>query len=427
MKTVDLLIAGGLNDPNIAILTAAAHAHGCTAAVLTYGDGSEPSMSWDLNSGSFVVDSEEIKPRAAFLRQDVFSYRDMLEAVRLDKGMAWHATLFGLCLSDVSIHLLNREIDYRAGSKPAMLKLAAAHGLPIPETLISNTENAVAIMSAGAPVIAKPVAGGAYCMTMKEVMTNSPWREGVAAAPAIVQMHYSRSQRCLAEFLGTAFLLATVVGSGIMAERLADGNIAIALLGNTLPTGAILVVMITMLGPISGAHFNPAVTCVFALRREISIVDSITYIVVQIHGALIGVVMAHLMFEEVWIQYSEKTRTGGAQWFAEGIATFGFIFVILASVKVKDNAVAMVVGLYIVAAYWFTASTSFANPAVTIARSFSNTFAGIRPIDMPFFILAQLFGALLALVVSHWLLIPQKKQPALKHKGTGAVYVNHSG
>ena len=191
MKKVDLLIAGGINDPNIATLATAAHAIGCAAKVLTYGDDSEPSVSWELSSDAFLVNGEEVKPRAAFLRQDVFSYRDMLEADRLDKGMAWHAALFGLCLSDRSLHLLNREIDYRTGSKPAMLKLAAAHGLPIPDTLISNDEDAVGSMNAGKEIIAKPVAGGAYCLTMKEVMANSPWRQGVAAAPAIVQQQLS--------------------------------------------------------------------------------------------------------------------------------------------------------------------------------------------------------------------------------------------
>ncbi|MEM7133485.1 MAG: MIP/aquaporin family protein [Chloroflexota bacterium] len=208
-----------------------------------------------------------------------------------------------------------------------------------------------------------------------------------------------------AEFIGTAFLLATVVGSGIMAEQLADGNVAIALLGNTIPTGAILVVLITMLGPISGAHFNPAVTAVFMAKRELSLKDGIWYIVIQIAAGLVGVWTAHLMFEEVFFQMSTKMRAGPAQWFAEWVATFGLLFTILATIKVKEDAVAMAVGLYITAAYWFTASTSFANPAVTIARSFSDTFAGIRLVDMPFFVLAQMLGAFCALGVCLWLFV----------------------
>lgn len=207
---------------------------------------------------------------------------------------------------------------------------------------------------------------------------------------------YSATQKLSAEFVGTAFLLATVIGSGIMAERLADGNVAIALLGNTIPTGAILVVLITMLGPISGAHFNPAVTLVFALKSAISARDSVAYVLVQIAGGLVGVWAAHLMFDEVMWQFSQTVRTGGAQWFAEGIAAFGLVVTILATLKARESAVAMAVGLYITAAYWFTASTSFANPAVTIARGFSDTFAGIRPTDVPWFIMAQLFGAVLA-------------------------------
>ncbi|MEN0087928.1 MAG: MIP/aquaporin family protein [Pseudomonadota bacterium] len=205
-----------------------------------------------------------------------------------------------------------------------------------------------------------------------------------------------------AEFVGTAFLLATVVGSGIMAEKLAGGNVAIALLGNTLPTGAILVVLITMLGPISGAHFNPAVTLVFAIKREISARSAIAYTAVQIAGGIIGVWAAHLMFDETLLQFSLKTRTGGSQWFAEGIATFGLIVTILATIKARASAVPMAVGLYITAAYWFTASTSFANPAVTIARGLSDTFAGIRPSDVPLFIAAQLVAALLALAYCNW-------------------------
>ncbi len=224
-------------------------------------------------------------------------------------------------------------------------------------------------------------------------------------------MAYSPLRRLAAELVGTAFLLATVVGSGIMAERLADGNVAIALLGNTIPTGAILVVLITMLGPISGAHFNPAVTFAFALRREISVPEGLRYVAAQIVGGFLGVWAAHLMFEEAVIQFSETPRTGGAQWFAEGIATFGLVLTIFLTLKARQSAVAMAVGLYITAAYWFTASTSFANPAVTIARGFSDTFAGIRPIDVPVFVVAQLVGAALAWALCRWL-TAARKNPA---------------
>lgn len=209
-------------------------------------------------------------------------------------------------------------------------------------------------------------------------------------------------QKLGAELVGTAFLLATVVGSGIMAETLAGGNIAIALLGNTIPTGAILVVLITMLGPISGAHFNPAVTLVFRLRGEITTALSAQYIVVQILGGLLGVWAAHVMFGLDVVQFSQKARTGGAQWFAELVATFGLVAVILLTIRAKASAVPMAVGLYITAAYWFTASTSFANPAVTIARGFSNSFAGIRPVDVLPFIAAQLAGAFLAWIYCRW-------------------------
>lgn len=212
------------------------------------------------------------------------------------------------------------------------------------------------------------------------------------------------SRRLTAEFIGTAFLLATVIGSGIMGDRLSGGNVAIALLANTIPTGAILVVLIAMLGPISGAHFNPAVTVVFAAKREMNANETVLYILVQIVGGLIGVWMAHLMFEESLFQLSAKARAGSGQWFAEWVATFGLIFTILATLRVRADAVAMAVGLYITAAYWFTASTSFANPAVTIARAFSDTFAGIRPIDAPFFIVAQFIGAFCAWGVCTWLL-----------------------
>ncbi len=217
-------------------------------------------------------------------------------------------------------------------------------------------------------------------------------------------MSYSPAQRYAAEFIGTAFLLATVVGSGIMAETLAGGNVAIALLGNTIPTGAILVVLITMLGPISGAHFNPAVTFGFRLRGDISSRESVVYVIAQILGGLAGVYAAHLMFAQDVMQVSQTARTGGAQWFAEAVATFGLMFTILATLRANAGAVPMAVGLYITAAYWFTASTSFANPAVTIARSFTNTFSGIQPGHAPGFIIAQLLGAAIAVGVCAWLL-----------------------
>ena len=231
-----------------------------------------------------------------------------------------------------------------------------------------------------------------------------PTDAALADAPADLPADLPR--RLAAEALGTAFLLATVVGSGIMAERLADGNVALALLGNTLPTGAILVVLITMLGPVSGAHFNPAVTLVFALRRALPVPEALLYAGAQVAGAVAGVWAAHLMFAEPVLQASLTARTGAAQWFAEAVATFGLVVTILATLRARPAAVPMAVGLYIVAAYWFTASTSFANPAVTLARAFSDTFAGIRPGDVPAFVAAQGAGALLALLLCGWLLRP---------------------
>ena len=206
-------------------------------------------------------------------------------------------------------------------------------------------------------------------------------------------------QRLAAEALGTALLLATVIGSGIMGERLAGGNEAIALLGNTLPTGAILIVLITMLGPISGAHFNPAVTAIFLLRRDISARDSAGYIVAQVLGAMTGVLAAHAMFELPLLEISTKARSGLSQGFSELIATFGLLITILLTLRTKPDAVATSVGLYITAAYWFTASTSFANPAVTLARAFSDTFAGISFANVPMFVAAQFIGAISALAV----------------------------
>lgn len=204
-------------------------------------------------------------------------------------------------------------------------------------------------------------------------------------------------QRLGAEALGTGFLLATVVGSGIMAERLADGNVALALLCNTLPTGAILVVLITALGPISGAHINPAVTAVFFLRGEMRASEATAYVGIQIVSGIIGVLIAHLMFDETVIQLSAKLRDGPSQWFSEAVATFGLVATILLTLRARAAAVPMAVGLYITAAYWFTASTSFANPAVTIGRAFSDTFAGIAPANVPAFVAAQFLGAAAAL------------------------------
>lgn len=222
------------------------------------------------------------------------------------------------------------------------------------------------------------------------------------------------SRRLGAECIGTAFLLATVVGSGIMAEALAGGNVAIALLGNTIPTGAILVVLITMLGPVSGAHFNPAVTLVFAVKRDLPPAEALAYVGVQIAGGIVGVWAAHLMFDLDVLQVSQKARTGPAQWFAEGVATFGLVFTILATLKARESAVAMSVGLYITAAYWFTASTSFANPAVTIARGFSDSFAGIRPQDVLPFVSAQLLAAIVALAFCNWLLMFRQNEQSQK-------------
>ena len=195
--------------------------------------------------------------------------------------------------------------------------------------------------------------------------------------------------------LGTALLVATVVGSGIMAQSLTTDT-ALALLGNTLPTGAILVVLITILGPISGAHFNPAVSLVFALRRELSWRDAALYTAAQILGGILGTIIAHAMFALPLVEASQHIRTGAPQWFAEAVAAFGLVAVILGGIQFQRSAVPWLVGLYITAAYWFTASTSFANPAVTIARALTDTFSGIRPADVPGFILAQLAGALIA-------------------------------
>lgn len=211
------------------------------------------------------------------------------------------------------------------------------------------------------------------------------------------------SRRLVAETVGTALLLATVVGSGIMAERLAGGNVAIALLGNTIPTGAILFVLIVVFGPISGAHFNPAVTLAMLITRQIKALEAGLYIGVQIVGAILGVWLAHLMFDAQVLQWGVKVRSGSGQWVSEAVAAFGLLMVVFFAGRRSLETVAAGVGLYITAAYWFTASTSFANPAVTIARGLSDSFAGIRPVDVVPFIVAQLVGMVLAVVVMKWL------------------------
>lgn len=220
------------------------------------------------------------------------------------------------------------------------------------------------------------------------------------------------ARRIVAEGLGTAFLLMAVVGSGIMAERLAGGNVALALLGNTIPTGAILVVLILVFGPLSGAHFNPAVTLAFAIRRELAWKQAGFYIAAQLIGAVIGVWAAHLMFELPLWQFSLTQRTGIGQWLGETIATFGLLLTIFGCAARTPTALPYAVGLYITSAYWFTASTSFANPAVTIARSLSDTFAGIAPSSVFAFIAAQLLGAALAVALADWLW-RQSTQPAV--------------
>lgn len=209
------------------------------------------------------------------------------------------------------------------------------------------------------------------------------------------------TRRAGAEAMGTALLLATVVGSGIMAERLTD-DVALALLGNTIATGAMLVVLIEVFGPVSGAHFNPAVTLVMALRRDLTVQAALVYCAAQTGGAVLGVWLAHGMFETPIWQISGRIRTGPSQWLSEAVACFGLIVTILAVSHSRATAVPMAVGLYITAAYWFTASTSFANPAVTLARSLSDSFAGIRPSDVAPFVAAQLTGAVLALAYWRW-------------------------
>jgi glycerol uptake facilitator-like aquaporin len=211
-------------------------------------------------------------------------------------------------------------------------------------------------------------------------------------------------RRVAAEFLGTSMLVAAVVGSGIMAENLAGGNVAVALLGNTIATGAILVVLITMLGPISGAHFNPAVSLVFAASGELPIAILALYVAAQIAGGVAGTFTAHLMFELPVLQFSEHVRQGPSQFLSEVVATFGLVATILGCRRFRADIAPTAVALYVVAGYWFTASTCFANPAVAVARSLTNSFSGIRAWDAPWFILAEIVGALCAVGLFRWLL-----------------------
>lgn len=215
------------------------------------------------------------------------------------------------------------------------------------------------------------------------------------------------SRRLAAEALGSFLLFATVIGSGIMAERLAGGNVALALLGNSLATGAMLYVLIGMLGPVSGAHFNPAVSLVMALRRELGPVDCAAYAAVQVAGGILGTFAAHLMFDLPILDWGVKARTGAGQWAGEALATFGLLLTILGTLRHRPSAVPASVALYIVAAYWFTSSTSFANPAITLARSLTDSFAGIAPRDVPGFVIAQFGGALAAAALSRWLFAPE--------------------
>lgn len=216
-------------------------------------------------------------------------------------------------------------------------------------------------------------------------------------------MSFDLRRRLAAECLGTAALVAAVVGSGIMADSLTSDT-ALALLANTVATGAVLVVLVTILGPISGAHLNPAVSLVFVLRQEIEPREAVLYVVFQIAGGIAGTFLAHAMFALPLIELSTRVRTGGPQWLSEGVAAFGLAITILAGLRFQRTAIPWLVGLYITSAYWFTSSTSFANPAVAIARSLTDTFAGIRPVDLPGFIAAELVGAIAAFACASWLL-----------------------
>ena len=233
--------------------------------------------------------------------------------------------------------------------------------------------------------------------------THAPARTAGAAALELAPRPSDLRRRLAAEMLGTSLLLAVVVGSGMMGERLSNGNAALALLGNTLATGAGLVVLITVFAPLSGAHFNPAVTLVFALKRELGWRTSAAYVAAQLAGAVLGVWIAHAMFAVPIMQIATKLRDGPAQMFAEFVATFGLVAVILGSVRRLPAATPSLVGLYIAAAYWFTASTSFANPAVTVARALSDSFAGIAPHAVPGFVAAQIGGAITGAALSRWL------------------------
>lgn len=215
-----------------------------------------------------------------------------------------------------------------------------------------------------------------------------------------------------AEAIGSFFLFATVVGSGIMAETLSGGNVGVALLANALATGAILFVLIAMLGPVSGAHFNPAVTLVMALGRAIAPRTAVLYVAAQLAGGILGVWAAHLMFDLPLLQFSAKARTGGGQWAGEFVATFGLVLTILGTVRHRPDWVAPSVALYITAAYWFTSSTSFANPAIAVARSLSDSFAGIAPADVPAFVAAQLGGAVAAWLCGRWLFAERDNKAA---------------
>ena len=227
---------------------------------------------------------------------------------------------------------------------------------------------------------------------------------------------FDLSRRLAAEALGTFFLLATVVGSGIMGETLAGGNVALALLGNTIATGAILAVLILMFAPVSGAHFNPAVTLAFALRGDIAWGLGAVYVAVQVAAGVAGALVAHLMFDLPLWQVSAHARTGMGQWAGEVVATFGLVATILGCLRAAPQAVPYAVGLFITAGYWFTSSTSFANPAVTVARSFTDTFSGIAPGDAPLFILMQFAGAVLATGFFAWLWPAARTEPASRRR-----------
>ncbi len=231
-------------------------------------------------------------------------------------------------------------------------------------------------------------------------------------------MKISLARRTAAEFLGTAFLVAAVIGSGIMADRLSNGNVALALLANTIATGAALVALIAAFGPISGAHLNPVVSLMDAMEKGLSWGETPYYVLGQILGGIFGTVLAHLMFGLPIISLSHHVRSGPAQVFSEFVATFGLVSIIWGCSRRRPDAIPFVVGAYIMAAYWFTASTSFANPAVTIARCLSDTFAGIRPADVPWFVLAQFLGGIAATMVFRWLV------PSLQARA-GEILLKH--